>query len=222
VSEARSGAIPTVATGEMANSPLSRLAGPFALAAGFLMIVSQIVWLFFDPDDHVATSQDVVFQSASVAYLVAFCLLILTLVAAYGWQARAAGRFGVVAIIIAIVGTMLLGGDLWFEAFAIPWIADGPAAERVLDGDPSTLLAIGAVTSYVLFALGWLFFGISSFRTRVFPKPICIAIMICGVIGFSSLLSPFGIPLGLAVAWLGIWMIRTTRAAGEIAASAPV
>jgi len=196
-------------------SPLSRLAGPFALIAGALMLVSQLVWLPFDTDDHQATSQNVVFQAGGVAYLIGFCMLMLALVAAYGWQAEKAGTFGLVAFLTAIVGTMLLAGDLWFETYAVPWIADSQAPQ-ILDEDPSALIAAGAVSSYVLFAVGWALFAIASLRARIFPRAICLAIAIGGVIGFSALLSPFGIPLALAIGWLGVWMIKTTRRADRL------
>jgi hypothetical protein len=35
--------------------------------------------------------------------------------------------------------------------------------------------------------------------------------VIGGVAGFNALLAPFGIPLGLAVAALGIWAMRQAR-----------
>jgi hypothetical protein len=199
---------------DMLDSPLSRIAGLMALAAGVLIVVAQLVILPFDPDDHVATSTDPVYQVGGVIYLVGFIALMLALVGAYGWGLhKAPGRLGVIAFVTAIVGTMLLGGDLWFETFAIPWLADEAPAS--LDTDPTTLLAIGAISSYVLFALGWALVGVASFRARVFPTAICVALVIGGLIGFRALLSPTGIPLGLAVAWLGVWMMRTTRAASE-------
>jgi hypothetical protein len=162
----------------------------------------------FDPDDHVPTATDPVFQTGNVIYLVGFCVLMLALIAAYGWIADKAGRLGLVGVVVAIVGTMLLGGDLWFETFVVSWIADD-APDLLNADDPSTLLAIGAVSSYLLFAMGWILFGIASFRARVFPSAICVAIVVGGAIGFMALLAPFGIPLGLAVAWLGVWMMRT-------------
>ena len=138
----------------------------------------------------------------------------LALIGAYGWGLhKAPGRIGLNAVVTAIVGTMLLGGDLWFETFAVPWLAD--EAPAVLDTDPSTLIAIGAISSYLLFAVGWALIGIASFRARVFPSAICVAIVIGGIVGFRALLSPTGIPLGLAVAWLGVWMMRTTTAASD-------
>ena len=54
---------------------------------------------------------------------------------------------------------------------------------------------------------------------RVFPTAICVAIVIRGLIGFRALLFPTGIPLGIAVAWMGVWMIRTASA--PAAASEP-
>jgi hypothetical protein len=199
----------------MLDSSLSRHAGPLALAAGTLIIVAQLLWLPFDPDEHVATGTDPVFQTGNVIYLVGFCVLMLALVGAYGWGLhKAPGRLGVIAFVTAIVGTMLLGGDLWFETFVISWIAND-APDLLNADDPSTLLAIGAISSYLLFAVGWLLFGIANFRARVFPSAICVAIAIGGVIGFRALLSPTGIPLGLAVAWLGVWMMRTPTAASE-------
>jgi hypothetical protein len=88
-----------------------------------------------------------------------------------------------------------------------------PASLSVLDADPSGLIVIGAVSSYVLFAIGWALFGLSSLRAGVFPRAICIAIVIGGLIAFQALLPPFGIPLGLAMIWLGVWMIRTPKPA---------
>ena len=84
-------------------------------------------------------------------------------------------------------------------------------APAALETDPTTLLAIGAISSYFLFAIGWLLYGIASFRARVFPRAIAIAIAVGGVIAFNALIAPWAVPLGLAVAALGIWMIREQR-----------
>jgi hypothetical protein len=191
----------------MLSSPLTRLAGPMSLAAGILIVVAQLLMLPFDPKDHVATSTDPMFQIAGGVYMAGFLALMVALVGAYGWGVHKAGRLGVIAFVTALVGTMMLGGDLWFETFAIPWIADqAPAA---LDTDPTMVLAIGAIASYLSFAIGWALFGIASLRARAFPKAISAAIVVGGLLGFQALLAPFGIPIALAIASLGVWMLRS-------------
>ena len=190
----------------MSNSALNRLAGPTALAAGSLMVAAQLAMLPFDPKDHVATTTNPVFQVGGIVYLVGFILLIFTLITSYGWLADKAVGFGLIATGSAIVGTMLLGGDLWFETFAVPWLADEAPAS--LSTDPTTLLALGAISSYLLFAVGWALFGIAGLRARVFPTAISAAIVIGGVVGFNALLSPYGVPLGLALVSLRVWMLR--------------
>jgi len=203
-------------TQDSTRDALLAKAGPLALATGALITAAQLVMWPFDTDDHVATTQSVIFQLAGAAYFLAFCLPMLTLVLAYTWQARETGRLGVAAVTLAVIGTMALAGDLWFESFAVPWLADEvPVA---FDTEPSVLLGLGAISSYLLFAGGWTLFGLASLRAGVFPRAISAMIVVGGVCGFSALLAPFGIPLGLAMTALGVWMIRTRLPA---AASSP-
>ncbi|HSE09666.1 MAG TPA: hypothetical protein VLB29_13450 [Nocardioidaceae bacterium] len=192
---------------ESTRAALLSKAGPLALTTGILITAAQLVMWPFDTDDHVATSQSVVFQVAGAVYFIAFCLLLLTLVLAFAWQAPEAGKLGVAGVTVAAIGTMALGGDLWFESFAVPWIAD--EAPSAFNTDPTLVLALGAVASYLLFAIGWALFGLASLRAGVFPRSICLAIIVGGLLGYSALLAPFGVPLGLAIIWLGVWMIRT-------------
>jgi hypothetical protein len=190
----------------------ARQAGPAALLAGGLIIVAQLLMMPFDPKNHIETTQSVQFQIGGAIYMAGFVALAFALIGAHGWQASRSGRFGVFATATALAGTMMLGGDLWFETFAMPWLADAPTAQQVFDTDPTVVLGLGAVASYVLFAAGWALFGIASVRARVFPKAVSIALVVGGVIGFNALLAPFGIPLAVAVAALGAWMVRTTSA----------
>ena len=83
----------------------------------------------------------------------------------------------------ALVGTMMLGGDLWFETFAVPWIAD--EVPGAFDTDPTVVLALGAVSSYLLMAIGWVLYGIASWRGRVFPRTLSASLVIGGVLAFN-------------------------------------
>jgi hypothetical protein len=79
-------------------------------------------------------------------------------------------------------------------------------------------MALGALSSYALFAAGWTLFGIASARARVFPLAISIAIIIGGITGYQALLAPWEMPLGLAVGSLGIWIVVKMGSARSIPA----
>lgn len=204
----------------MLRPPLTRLAGPIALAVGLLLLIQQLAMAsFLDRSAIESTMANALFVPLAAAYFIAFCGLLLVLVTAYGREADEAGAFGVLAFLVALVGTMFLTGDLWFEAFAVPWLGDvAPASLHA----PGGTLVIGAFTGYVLFAVGWVLFGLASIRARVFPMAISVAIVIGGIIGFQAALPPFAIPLAVAICSLGIWMIRTspvTRTAPALASA---
>lgn len=203
----------------MSTSFITRLAGPAAVGAGTLMVVAQLVLSTFDMSQHVATTTDPLFQVTQVFYLLGFIALMVFLFATARWQEERAGRFGVFATLAALVGTMALGGDLWFETFAVPWIAD--EVPGAFDTDPTVVLALGAISSYLLMAIGWVLYGIASWRGRVFPRALCVSLVIGGILAFNALLAPFGIALGLAVGAVGVWLVRTGSRATQEVATAP-
>ena len=196
----------------MFESPLSRHAGPIAVIAGGLFAVIHLgQFLAMDRSDLVAMAADPVFMVFSVAYFFAFPLLLIALVAVYGRQAGRAGLFGAVAFCTALTGTVALAGDMWFDAFAVPWIV--PQAPQVFDAERDGLLLAGWWVSMVLFSLGWIMFGLASFRSRAFPRALSIAVAIGGLIGFKAATAPWGVALGLAVAAVGLWLVRQNRIA---------
>jgi uncharacterized membrane-anchored protein len=54
------------------------------------------------------------------SYVIGFFALMVALVAIYQRQAREAGTFGLVALCVAIAGTMDTAGNMWFDAFVGP------------------------------------------------------------------------------------------------------
>ena len=99
-------------------APFLRHAGWLSIAAGGLFLVAQTVMWTFDQRLNLESSQDPVFILAKIIYLAGFIVLMFALIAVYGLQAPMAGRLGVAAFALAIVGTMMLAGDLWFETVA--------------------------------------------------------------------------------------------------------
>ena len=70
-------------------------------------------------------------------------------------------------------------------------------------------LAVGGTTSYVLFTLGWLLFGIASLRAKVYARLPCIGVMLGAIVGFYAALPPYGAVLGVAILWTGIDTVRS-------------
>jgi len=207
---------PTVSTDvpelAAASTPLFYgAAGWLAIAAGTLLVVGQAIWWPFDQQGNVATSQNNIFNAGTVIYLAGFCFLMFALIGVHGRQAHRAGRLGTFGFSAAVLGTMLFGGDLWFESFAVPWLAEGPFPPEVLKSSPSMLFALGAIVSSWLFAIGWVAFGLVSLRARVFPVWISLFVVAGGIAGYKALLAPWGFPLGLAMAALGVWLLRGQR-----------
>jgi hypothetical protein len=208
----------------MLGSPLSRYAGAIALVAGILVIASRVV-LVTTPTDIDALKAFVLsgtFAINSVVSITAYALLALALAAIYEREARAASTLGIVGLAAAMIGTTFMAGDWWFEAFAVPRLAE--IAPDVMDTWVGGRLLVGGVSSFILFGLGWALFGAATWRARVLPGRIAVAILIGGLlsgvpIGFAYLAG--GMILGLAVAWAGVWMTRSARAEGS-AAGQPV
>jgi hypothetical protein len=186
-------------------SPLVRLAGPAAIVAGALLTVSQLVMWTLNRADLVATVNSITYKITMTSYVIGFFALMVALVALYERQARQAGAFGVVALCAAIAGTMDMAANMWFDGFVVPWLAD--VMPETLAAPKRGTLVVAALSSYLLLPLGWLLFGIASFRAGVYPRILCVAIMIGGLISFGAGLPPYGIPLGLAVAAVGVWCL---------------
>jgi hypothetical protein len=108
-----------------------------------------------------------------------------------------------------------LGANMWFEGVAVPWIAD--VVPQVLTAEKTTFWKVSYLSSYILFSIGWVLFGFASLRAGVFPRLISVAIVIGGIVGFLAARPPYGVPLGLALLSLGIWISRTRRAADTAA-----
>ena len=197
----------------MEASPLVRHAGPIVLIAGAYLVVADVTLLLvLTMDELPALTAHPVYRVASVAYAAAFVGLLMALFAAYARQAREAGRFGFVALFAATLGTFTLGADMWFEGFAVPWLIE--VVPRLLDLEKTNIWVIGYFSSFVLFAVGWVLFGLASLGARVFPLTISVAITVGGLIGFLAGAPPYGAALGLALVGLGGWLIKADRAVG--------
>ncbi|WP_426228400.1 hypothetical protein [Pseudarthrobacter sp. DSP2-3-2b1] len=190
-------------------SPLAPAAGPIALVSGLVFAAVDVSRLLAADKslDRIDMMRQTPFQVTNALYWVVFIGLVLALVSVYYRLGDRARGLGAVAFCFALVGTLDMAGNMWFDGFAGPWIAD-VAPGAILAGG-SGMLVIGGLSSYVLFAVGWMVFGIAGWRSHMFPAWIGLLFVAAGILGYNAGLPPYGIPIGLVMATLGWWIIRT-------------
>ena len=201
----------------MFETPMSRFAGPIAVVAGVSVLATRLVIMLTIPAERGDPLKAAVLSPVntvnSIASIAAFGLLAIALAAIYDRQARAAGSFGLIAFGAAMIGTVFMAGDWWYEAFAVPWMAD--VAPVVFDTGAGGPLLAGGLLSFALFALGWAMFGIASLRAGVFPRSISATILVAGIgagIPIAGAYLYASLVFGLAIAWLGVWLRRANDA----------
>ena len=191
----------------MSPSNLVRCSGLALMLAGVLLVVADLLsptHLFF-PVGFQSFSEPTVGTSASLYYalqskinLLAAVLLLGGLVGLYARQAEATGLLGLVGFLVAFLGTALLVGILWSDAFVVPTLA--VEAPTLLGGGPPAAF----YPSLVAFALGWGIFGIATLRAGHYPRTATILLIIGAVTNLFPL--PFtGVVFALAVAWMGCY-----------------
>jgi hypothetical protein len=171
------------------------------MAAAGLIVASQITNLVVGATLGPDSITTVVHTLKNILALLAMYALLLSLSGLYAAQATAAGRLGLVGYLIAFLGTLLVAGDWWFESFVVPLLA--MAAPEVMKTAIGGSLLAGAIATFGLFSLGWVLFGIATFRARVFSRRASVLMIIGGVVGILALSSPYQVPLAVAVGWIG-------------------
>jgi hypothetical protein len=187
------------------TSPFTaRQAGLASLVAAGLIVVSQVSQLVLPltmPESFWIATQSL---RMGLALLAMFALL-LALTGLYSRQVADSGWLGLVGYLVAFLGTMLVAGDWWYEAFIGPALRE--QAPEVLTTAPSGSIIIGAAITSVTFAAGWVMFGLASVRAGVFPRRMAVLMTVGGVAGVLALIAPFQLLLALAVGWMGLWLV---------------
>jgi hypothetical protein len=194
----------------MGSSPKStlfspRAAGLASITAGGLILLcqlSQIILVLTASESFFHATQSVRFGLA----LLATYFLLLALTGLYWVQAKVVGGLGLAGYLIAFLGTMMVAGDWWYETFVVPLLLD--RVPEILEEPQPGLVLFGAFVTSAAFAVGWLIFGLSSYRAGIFPRGASILMMLGGVAGAVTLVVGSQIALALAVGWIGLSLIR--------------
>ena len=195
----------------MTRARLLLLGGRISVVGAVLVLASQLLGAFFatDPATLAATAASAPFLVFSLLKLVGFVLLMLGLVSLYARQALAAGSLGFVGFVSAFTGTALVAGDWWFEAFALPWLAQ--VAPELLTTPASGTLLAGGTISFLTFSIGWVLFGAATLRARVFPRWVGVLLVAGALLAYAQGRPPLGALLAVAVGAMGVIALRLDR-----------
>ncbi len=171
------------------------------MLGGALVVITNAMSPFVIDFDNLSGS------TATNAYVFQHSLLMLSqlllLGGIFGLQARqseAAGTLGQLGFLAAFVGTALLLGHFWGQVFIAPAVAvESPS----LIDEPTGLLIVDFMLPFMLSALGWVLFGVSMLRARVYPHVAAGILIVGAIVPIVLTLPGSGLVLGLALTWLG-------------------
>src|SRR3712207_6283931 len=149
----------------MSTSNLLRISGlALMLAAAMFVVAEMLAFSIFlrEGDGYdlrsFATSNTFILQS--LLTLLAGTLLLGGLVGLYVRQSEAAGKLGLIAFLLAFLGTALVTGGFYVNTVVTPMVAmEVPA---FLDNPLSGFLQVWLPVSFGILTLSWLLLGVSS------------------------------------------------------------
>ncbi len=193
----------------MTPSNLTRLSGAAGVLAAMLLAVTNLIALAYDPASTPAQIVTTGYYAAQgLLFLLAVVMLLGALVGLYARQAQAAGVFGLVAFLVAFVGTALVVGVSWANAFITPFVArETPEA---VGGS-----GIGWTLSLWIYSLGWVLFALSALRAKVFPRAAAALLLVGAVLRALPTPRAFppafevavGVVFALAVGWVSFSLL---------------
>ncbi len=189
----------------MVSSSLVRVGGgAAAMVGGALILISAIIGtLAFGGAETVAEQASTgAYAFVTLLYLLAVILVLGGLVGLYARQSEEAGLLGVVGFLVAFLGTALMVGAAWNQAFFTPGLAETPVGLVLLEQGLTGWVNFGFTLTFLLVSLGWLVFGVATLLARVYPRPAAVLLIIGALISLIPL-SYTEVLLAAAIAWLG-------------------
>ena len=191
---------------ERATTRLIRLAGVAALLGGAMLVIPDAVGGLTGTSGN-SYGGTTLEQVWSGIFLAGKLLVAVGLPGLYLYQAERAGKFGLISFLMALIGTTLMVGSDWSEVFIAPLLKQ--SAPALVDHPPTRLMA-GFLMNFGLETLGWLLFGIATFRARVFSRAAAGALMIGVLLPLAGPSWSF-VVWNAAIAWMGFVVMQQTR-----------
>jgi hypothetical protein len=214
-------------------SNLIRWAGLAAMGAGIIFAGIQPI----HPADVVSSVNTTEWAIITPLKTVMCLLFLLGIAGIYARQMKKIGWLGLIGFLLLSLTWALQLAFIFAEAFILPPLAaeapkfvdgvlgavSGRASEVNLGAIPALFALVG-----VLYMLSGLLFGIATFRAGILPR------LAAGLLTLTAVLTPLaallphniqrlaGIPMGVAVAWLGyaLWSERRAHASEPVSGEA--
>ena len=174
-----------------------------AVASGVLFVIAEAMYLI---DLAGASSASRYASPTGIAQGVVFLLagVLLAVAAAAGHPhppnspRETTARSG---WLLALVGTVLVTGGFWGNAFLTPAVAR--TAPEVVDAGPPGLVVTGLVLSSLVFAIGWVTTGVAVLRAGTVRRPAAVLLIVGSVIAAVPIAFTL-IPFGVALVWTSL------------------
>ncbi len=189
------------------STNLVRVGGALAASLGGVLgvIASLMIFVFVLPrvlaQPQTVASSSIVTISL-VLLILAWVLVSGGLVGLYESQREALGALGVAGFVVALVGSVLIVIVLCIQTFHI--------------AVSNAVVTTSAVIAVLVAPIGWLLFGVATYRAGIYPRAAAILLIVGAaihiIIHFSG--AEF-IVMAAAIAWLGFFLFRKRTSSGE-------
>ena len=180
---------------------LTRRCARMAILASLLLLAAEVVESVFV--DTAALSVTPSERIAATLFFTGAIALTIGLVGIYLHQVEAAGRFGTIAFLVALVGSALMISSDWNQLFAGPTLLQIP---NIATDFPPLMIA-GFLMNYGCYLLGWMLFGLATYRARVFPRAAGLLLIVSILLSLTRIPGIFAL-FYATIGWLGILTLR--------------
>jgi len=199
----------------MSGSNVVRWAGLSTIVSGLLLAVG---FLLHAPAEDAATMSSSMWALSHALVTLGALFLLLGIVGLYARQIQESGLLGLIGFVVIFASTASIFSITYFQSFIEPAeAANVPEfAEALISGQIPTPVLVILPLTFLLFPLGWILFGVGSFRANVLPRWAFIATAVGAIlITLSEEMSPVllpigGVALGAGLVWMGsgLWSAR--------------
>jgi len=198
--------------------------------SGLASVVAGLIYAGIQPIhplDNVSSVNTTAWAIITPLKTVMSFLFLLGIVGLYSRQVEKVGWPGLAGFLMLGLCWSLQTAYIFAEAFILPPLAavspkfvgavfTGVISQRATEVDLGALPAIFAGVG-ILYVLGGLLFGIATFRAGILSRPAAVLLAVASVLTPLAAMVPHetqrlaGIPVGLAIAWLGFSLLTERR-----------